>query len=95
MGYRRINCPGNTETIKNNRQSAPSPVGEGWGEGKWLPESDVTEEKNSPLPNPLPQEREQMVGTFGLSVKAEIIRVGWVENPTQTPARPSESRVAV
>ena len=44
----------------NPQQTAPSPVGEGWGEGKTVAtQTNFSVTAASPLPNPLPQEREQ------------------------------------
>ena len=44
----------------NPQQTAPSPVGEGWGEGKTVAaQTKFSATSASPLPNPLPQEREQ------------------------------------
>ena len=44
----------------NLQQTAPSPVGEGWGEGKTVAaQTNFSATAANPLPNPLPQEREQ------------------------------------
>ncbi|HFC8054534.1 TPA: DUF3418 domain-containing protein [Neisseria meningitidis] len=44
----------------NPQQTAPSPVGEGWGEGKTVAaQTNFSATAANPLPNPLPQEREQ------------------------------------
>ena len=44
----------------NPQQTAPSPVGEGWGEGKTVPaQTNFATTAANPLPTPLPQEREQ------------------------------------
>lgn len=44
----------------NLQQTTPSPVGEGWGEGKTVAaQTNFFAISASPLPNPLPQEREQ------------------------------------
>ncbi|WP_308905723.1 DUF3418 domain-containing protein, partial [Neisseria mucosa] len=44
----------------NPQQTAPSPVGEGWGEGKTVAtQANFSATAANPLPNPLPQEREQ------------------------------------
>ncbi|WP_455027142.1 DUF3418 domain-containing protein [Neisseria elongata] len=44
----------------NPQQTAPSPVGEGWGEGKTVAaQTNFSAAAANPLPNPLPQEREQ------------------------------------
>ena len=58
-----------SENANLNSNMTPSPVGEGWGEGK-TPEStaNVSEAPTSPLPNPPPRGREQAAGTSdGLS----------------------------
>ena len=45
---------------ENSQQTTPSPVGEGWGEGKTVAaQTNFSATSASPLPNPLPQEREQ------------------------------------
>ena len=52
----------------NPQQTAPSPVGEGWGEGKTVAaQTNFSAATANPLPNPLPQEREQSVATSTLS----------------------------
>ena len=44
----------------NPQQTTPSPVGEGWGEGKTIAtQTNFSATAANPLPNPLPQEREQ------------------------------------
>ncbi|MFV0035054.1 DUF3418 domain-containing protein [Neisseria meningitidis] len=44
----------------NLQQTAPSPVGEGWGESKTVAsQTNFSATTANPLPNPLPQEREQ------------------------------------
>ena len=50
-----------SENANLNSNMTPSPVGEGWGEGK-TPEStaNVSEAPTSPLPNPPPRGREQV-----------------------------------
>ena len=58
-----------SENLNPNSNMAPSPVGEGWGEGN-TPESsaNVSEIQPSPLPNPPPRWREQVARTSdGLS----------------------------
>ena len=57
----------------NLQQTAPSPVGEGWGEGKTVAaQTNFSAATASPLPNPLPQEREQStaVSTVSGSLKS-------------------------
>ena len=45
---------------ENPQQTTPSPVGEGWGEGKTVAaQTNFSATSASPLPNPLPQERGQ------------------------------------
>ena len=52
----------------NPQQTAPSPVGEGWGEGKTVAaQTNFSATAASPLPNPLPQEREQSATASTLS----------------------------
>ena len=52
----------------NPQQPAPSPVGEGWGEGKTVAaQTNFSTTAANPLPNPLPQEREQGVGVSTVS----------------------------
>ena len=60
------------------QQPAPSPVGESWGEGKTV--ADQTEfpaAATHPLPNPLPQEREQNVAAVsdGLKTKSNLLPI--------------------
>ena len=57
----------------NLQRSSPSPVGEGWGEGKTVAaQTNFSAAAVSPLPNPLPQEREQStaVSTVSGSLKS-------------------------
>ena len=57
----------------NPQQTAPSPVGEGWGEGKTVAaQTNFSAAVANPLPNPLPQEREQStaVSTVSGSLKS-------------------------
>ena len=52
----------------NPQQTAPSPVGEGWGEGKTVAaQTNFSAAAASPLPNPLPQEREQSAAASTVS----------------------------
>lgn len=52
----------------NPQQTTPSPVGEGWGEGKTVAaQTNFFAISASPLPTPLPQEREQSAATSTLS----------------------------
>ena len=57
----------------NPQQTTPSPVGKGWGEGKTVAaQTNFSATSASPLPNPLPQEREQStaVSTVSGSLKS-------------------------
>ena len=52
----------------NPQQTAPSPVGEGWGEGKTVAsQTNFSSTSASPLPTPLPQEREQSAAASTVS----------------------------
>ena len=52
----------------NPQQPTPSPVGEGWGEGKTVvAQTNFSATSATPLPNPLPQEREQSAAASTLS----------------------------
>ncbi|WP_455942335.1 DUF3418 domain-containing protein [Neisseria sp.] len=52
----------------NPQQTAPSPVGEGWGEGKTVAaQTNFSATSASPLPNPLPQEKEQSAAASKVS----------------------------
>ena len=58
---------------ENPQQTTPSPVGEGWGEGKAVAaQTNFSATAVSPLPNPLPQERKQStaVSTVSGSLKS-------------------------
>ena len=58
---------------ENPQQTTPSPVGEGWGEGKTVAaQTNFSAAVANPLPNPLPQEREQStaVSTVSGSLKS-------------------------
>ena len=58
---------------ENSQQTTPSPVGEGWGEGKTVAaQTNFSAAVANPLPNPLPQEREQStaVSTVSGSLKS-------------------------
>ena len=58
----------------NPQQTTPSPVGEGWGEGKTVAsQTNFSATSASPLPNPLPQEREQ--GTAASTVSGSLHNV--------------------
>ena len=50
------------------QQTTPSPVGEGWGEGKTVAsQTNFSATAANPLPNPLPQEKEQSAATLTVS----------------------------
>ncbi|WP_455007231.1 ATP-dependent RNA helicase HrpA [Neisseria sicca] len=50
------------------QQTTPSPVGEGWGEGKTVAaQTNFSAATATPLPNPLPQEREQSAAASTVS----------------------------
>ena len=58
----------------NPQQTTPSPVGEGWGEGKTVAaQTNFSATAANPLPNPLPQEREQ--GTAASTVSGSLHNV--------------------
>ncbi|WP_415772308.1 DUF3418 domain-containing protein [Neisseria sp. CP9] len=53
---------------ENSQQTTPSPVGEGWGEGKTVAaQTNFSAAAANPLPNPLPQEREQSAAASTVS----------------------------
>ena len=57
-----------TDSIDAAAQTTPSPVGEGWGEGKTVAaQTNFSATAASPLPNPLPQEREQSTAASTVS----------------------------
>ena len=57
-----------TDSIDAVAQTTPSPVGEGWGEGKTVAsQTNFSATSASPLPNPLPQEREQSAAASTVS----------------------------
>ena len=73
----------------NPQQTAPSPVGEGRGEGKTVAaQTKFSATSASPLPNPLPQEREQSaaVSTVSGSLKTTSCeaRLNFCEAKTKT-----------
>ena len=73
-----------TDSIDAAAQTTPSPVGEGWGEGKTVAaQTNFSATAATPLPNPLPQEREQ--GTAASTVSGSL-------HPTN-PQQPSPSPV--
>ena len=73
----------------NLQQPSPSPVGEGWGEGKTVPaQTNFSAAAANPLPNPLPQEREQSaaISTVSGSLKTTSCeaRLNFCEAKTKT-----------
>ena len=57
-----------TDSIDAVAQTTPSPVGEGWGEGKTVAaQTNFSAATATPLPNPLPQEREQSAAASTVS----------------------------
>ena len=74
---------------ENPQQTTPSPVGEGWGEGKTVAaQTNFSATAANPLPNPLPQEREQSaaVSTVSGSLKTMSCeaRLNFCEAKTKT-----------
>ena len=73
----------------NLQQTAPSPVGEGWGEGKTVAaQTNFSAATASPLPNPLPQEREQSAAASTVSGSLKTMsceaRLNFCEAKTKT-----------
>ena len=57
-----------TDSIDTVAQTTPSPVGEGWGEGKTVAsQTNFSAAAANPLSNPLPQEREQSTAVSTVS----------------------------
>ena len=57
---------------QTRQQPAPSPVGEGWGEGKVVAaQTEFSAVATNPLPSSLPQEREQNAAAFSDDLKTE------------------------
>ena len=76
----------------NPQQTAPSPVGEGWGEGKTVAiQTNFSATAASPLPNPLPQEREQ--STAASTVSGSLHNVGCVAQATHADSKDTGNRV--
>ncbi|AZR58823.1 ATP-dependent RNA helicase HrpA [Eikenella corrodens] len=60
----------------NPQQTTPSPAGEDWGEGKTVAaQTNFSATAASPLPNPLPQEREQGAGVSTVSDDSKAQRL--------------------
>ena len=67
------------------QQSAPSPVGEGWGEGDTsAPRTEISAAAASPLPNPLPQERGQSAAASTVSGSLKTSAAGFCEAKTES-----------
>ncbi|EPI7611640.1 DUF3418 domain-containing protein [Neisseria gonorrhoeae] len=86
-------CPANPQ------QTTPSPVGEGWGEGKTVAaQTNFSATSASPLPNPLPQEREQSasVSTVSGSLKTMSCeaRLNFCEAKTKTESSLHSQRLS-
>ena len=76
----------------NPQQTAPSPVGEGWGEGKTVPaQTNFSAAAANPLPNPLPQEREQSAAVS--TVSGSLHNVGCVAQATHADSKDTGNRV--
>ena len=74
------------------QQTTPSPVGEGWGEGKTVAaQTNFSATAASPLPNPLPQEREQSAGVS--TVAGSLHNVGYVAQATHEDSKDTGNRV--
>ena len=76
----------------NPQQTTPSPVGEGWGEGKTVAaQTNFSAATANPLPNPLPQEREQ--STAASTVAGSLHNVGYVAQATHADSKATDNRV--
>ena len=76
----------------NPQQTAPSPVREGWGEGKTVAaQTNFSATSASPLPNPLPQEREQSAGVS--TVSGGLHNIGCVAQATHADSKDTDNRV--
>ena len=76
----------------NPQQTTPSPAGEGWGEGKTIAaQTNFSATSASPLPNPLPQEREQ--STAASTVSGSLHNVGYVAQATHADSKDTGNRV--
>ncbi len=76
----------------NPQQPAPSPVGEGWGEGKTVAaQTNFSATAANPLPNPLPQEREQSAAAS--TVAGSLHNVGYVAQATHADSKATDNRV--
>lgn len=76
----------------NPQQTAPSPVGEGRGEGKTVAtQTNFSATAATPLPNPLPQERVQ--STAVSTVSGSLHNVGYVAQATHADSKDTDNRV--
>ena len=76
----------------NPQQTTPSPVGEGWGEGKTVAaQTNFSATAASPLPNPLPQEREQSAAAS--TVSGSLHNVVCVAQATHADSKDTGNRV--
>ena len=67
------------------QQPAPSPVGEGWGEGKTSAfPNEISATAAGPLPNPLPQERGQSAAASTVSGSLKTSAAGFCEAKTES-----------
>ena len=74
------------------QQPAPSPVGEGWGEGKTVAaQTNFSAAAASPLPNSLPQEKEQSAAAS--TVSGSLHNVGCVAQATHADSKDTDNRV--
>ena len=76
----------------NPQQTTPSPVGEGWGEGKTVAaQTNFSATAANPLPNPLPQEREQSAAAS--TVSGSLHNAGCVAQATHADSKDTDNRV--
>ncbi|MFC2564895.1 MAG: ATP-dependent RNA helicase HrpA, partial [Neisseria sp.] len=76
----------------NPQQTTPSPVGEGWGEGKTVAaQTNFSATSAGPLPNPLPQEREQSATTS--TVTGSLHNIGYVAQAAHADSKDTDNRV--
>ncbi|WP_019271842.1 DUF3418 domain-containing protein [Neisseria lactamica] len=76
----------------NPQQTAPSLVGEDWGEGKTVAaQTNFSATSASPLPNPLPQEREQSAAVS--TVSGSLRNVESVAQATHADSKDTDKRV--
>lgn len=74
------------------QQITPSPVGEGWGEGKTVAaQTNFSATSANPLPNPLPQEREQSAAAS--TVSGGLHNIGCMAQATHADSKDTDNRV--